>query len=136
MPVTSMIIIEVTASLNSKDMYPTEKIYEQICNFTEYGPISEWHEKLGYDSSNFIPLTGSLAINTIILVLTWLFMLIFINITLHYRRFKLMRKIGVKVENQNIVMATMRLFFEQYIELSVSVAVTLVYLIRKRGEDE
>ena len=112
MPATSMIIIEVTASLNSKDMYPTETMYENIGNFTEYGTISKWHEKLGYDISNFLPLTGSLSINIVILVLTWLLMLMLIYITLLCRRFQLMRKIGVKLENQNIIMATMRLFYE------------------------
>ena len=78
MPATSMIIIEVTASLNSKDMYPTETIYEEVCDFTEYGAISDWHEKLGYDISNFLPLTGSLSINIVILVLTWLVMMILV----------------------------------------------------------
>ena len=112
MPATSMIIIEVTASLNSKDMYPTEKMYEEICDLTEYGAYSDWHAILGYDISNYLPLTGSLSINFVIMVLTWLITLMLVQVTLVYRKFIFMRKIGVKLEKVDILIAMMRLFFE------------------------
>jgi hypothetical protein len=49
-------------------MYPTDIIYGLFFNFTEKESPFEHFEVLGYEGSNFVPLTGSAFINIAIAV--------------------------------------------------------------------
>jgi hypothetical protein len=48
-------------------MYPTDKIYPIIFNFSESESVNELFEDLGYEGANFIELTGSLLINLLLI---------------------------------------------------------------------
>ena len=47
----------------TKDMYPTDEIYEEVFDFSESESPIEQFEDLGYEGANFLGLTGSLIIN-------------------------------------------------------------------------
>lgn len=51
------------SNMNQKDMYPTDIIFPLFFNFTEKNSPIEHFEVLGYEGSNFVPLTGSAFIN-------------------------------------------------------------------------
>ena len=51
------------SNMNQNDMYPTDIIFHLFFNFTEKDSPIEHFEVLGYEGSNFVPLTGSAFIN-------------------------------------------------------------------------
>ena len=84
--------------MNGKDMYPTEEIFEKYFNFTEKDALNERYEIMGYDASNFIPLSGSLVINIIIMVGTVLAIKSLEKVLKWTYRFKYSRILGTKID--------------------------------------
>ena len=84
--------------MNGKDMYPTEDIFEEYFNFTEKDPINDRYEIMGYDASNFVPLSGSLVINIIVMVGTVIAVKGFEYLLKKTYRFKCARLLGTKID--------------------------------------
>ena len=86
------------SEMNGKDMYPTEDIFEEYFNFTEKEAINDRYEIMGYDSSNFIPLSGSLIINIVIMVGSVLAIMSLEKLFKWTYRFKYSRILGTKID--------------------------------------
>ena len=96
--------------MNGKDMYPTEEIFEEYFNFTEKDALNDDYELLGYDSSNFIPLSGSLVINIVIIAVTAIFMLMLNQVFLRGYRFHCFRQAAIRLGKVSILEPVSRLF--------------------------
>ena len=93
-----MIYTKIMSEMNGKDMYPTEDIYEEYFNFTEKDALNDRYEIMGYDSSNYIPLTGSLMINIVIMVGSVLAIKSLEKGFIWTYRFKYSRILGTKID--------------------------------------
>ena len=78
-------------------MYPTDEIYGQIFNFTSKPTAIEHFEILGYDGSNFVTMTGSVLINILIPIITYLMNSVILKLTYKFKRYKCSRQIGCMV---------------------------------------
>ena len=67
-------------------MYPTDEIYEGTFNFTEKPSPIEHFEILGYEGANFITMTGSVFINILLPLVTYLVKLMILKITYRFKK--------------------------------------------------
>ena len=101
---------KIMSEMNGKDMYPTEEIFEEYFNFTEKDAINDNYELLGYDSSNFIPLSGSLVINIVIISVTAIVMLLLDRLLMVGYRFRCFRQAAIRLGKVSILEPVFRLF--------------------------
>ena len=135
-------------------MYPTDEIYGLLFNFTEKDyphesePIeeveftgrrltessispemaSDGYSILGYDNSNFIPLSGSGLINIILAIVS----MIIYNMVRYFckklYKFRIARKIGISFPKVNDFITLARFFIEGYLELLFSALISVISL--------
>ena len=110
MPALSNFYTKVMSEMNGKDMYPTEEIYEEYFNFTDKDPINDDYELLGYDSSNFIPLSGSLVINFVVIAVTAASLLLIDKLLLFGYKFYYFRQLAIRLRKVSILEPVSRLF--------------------------
>ena len=75
-------------------MYPSDIIYGLLFNFTEKESPFEHFEVLGYEGSNFIPLTGSAFINIAIAVFFIIIVLVGNYVCVKFYRYQFARWLG------------------------------------------
>lgn len=151
-------MMELMGSLTQKDMYPTDEIYEALFNFTEKDypktdeePIEEveyvpgrmlkeqeesitspemvaGYEMLGYDNSNFVPLSGSGLINILIAVVSIVIYNIARYICRTMYRYQIARKIGLGFPRVNHYITLVRFFIEGYLELFFNALISVISL--------
>lgn len=80
--------------MQQSDMYPTDIIFSLLFNFTEKESPIEHFEVLGYEGSNFVPLTGSAFINIGLAVLTVIMVRVGQAICRRLYKYEAMRKLG------------------------------------------
>ena len=61
-PVNVQSVLINILKISNFDLYPTDQIYEKVFDFTETQPFNSLFEETGFESSNFILLTGTLFI--------------------------------------------------------------------------
>ena len=91
-------------------MYPTDLIYGAIFNFTEKDSPIEHFEVLGYEGSNFIPLTGSAFINIGGAVLLTLALKVGNYICVKFYDRQIARVIGCKLEEMGVQSAVLMFY--------------------------
>lgn len=101
---------KIMSEMNGKDMYPTEEIFQEYFNFTEKVPINDDYELLGYDSSNFIPLSGSLVINIALIAITVISLLLIDKFLVMGYRFYYFRQMAIRLGKVSILEPVSRLF--------------------------
>lgn len=84
--------------MNSKDKYNMDTIFGWFTEFSEFDAYNDWHEKQAYDSSNFLPLSGSLIIDFFFILVPGFFIVILGRMSRRLYKIKMMRKIGTKLE--------------------------------------
>ena len=106
-------------SLLQADLYPTDEIYEAIFNFSKTEPRSEKYEMLGYDSQNFIQLSGSLSINmvTVVTYASTLALASFLACKLYKLEFA--RYVGCRIPETSTIANLVSIFIQGYLELSI-----------------
>lgn len=85
------------SNMNQNDMYPTDIIFPLFFNFTEKDSPIEHFEVLGYEGSNFVPLTGSAFINIGLGVITAILVSFIQYICRKLYKFERARNIGAKL---------------------------------------
>ena len=85
------------SNMNQNDMYPTDIIFPLFFNFTEKNSPIEHFEVLGYEGSNFVPLTGSAFINIGLAVITAIILNFVQYICVKLYKYERARIIGAKL---------------------------------------
>ena len=111
MPSSSSVFVTVMGTMNSKDKYDMDSIYGQITEFSKYDSYNDWHEKQAYEGSNFLPLAGSLTMNIVLILVPGFLMMVAHILTRKFYRVEIMRRLGTRLEETDIIMGLMRLFY-------------------------
>ena len=127
MPSSSSVFITVMGTMNSKEKYDMDTMYGYITEFSEYDALNDWHEKQGYDGSNFLPLAGSLTVKILLIIAPGLAIIVVQALCRQFYYVRIMRQLGTKLEKTEIKDALLLLIFEQYLELSATISICLIF---------
>ena len=86
-------------------------------NFTEKDSANEYFEILGYQGANFITMSGSVLINILIPLVTYVLQYILLKLTYRFKEVSCMRKLGCKIQQISISSAIIPLFITSYLEI-------------------
>jgi len=115
----------VLTELTQKDQYPTDEIYEGIFNFTAKDSAIKYFEILGYEGANFITLSGSVLINILIPLVTYVFHFTLLKLTHRFKEVSCMRKLGSRIQQISISAAILPLFIAGYLEIMFCAIIAL-----------
>jgi hypothetical protein len=120
------------SDLNSRDLFPTDEIYEWIFEFREQDSWSASFEFMAYEGANFINLTGSLLIVILFMILNAIISILINRCTrmCYLRRWA--RRLGAAVGSYPLKEGLVRMVFEGYLELVIC---TLISSLRMEKSD-
>jgi len=94
-------------------------------NFTEKDSANEYFEILGYQGANFITMSGSVLINILIPLVTYVLQYILLKLTYRFKEVSCMRKLGSKIQQISIASAIIPLFIAGYLEIMFCAIIAL-----------
>jgi hypothetical protein len=114
------------AQVVTKDMYPTDEIYEVIFDFSESESPFEQFEDLEYEGANFLELTGSLLINLGLTSLIAIYKSLSLYCSKKFYMYEFMRKNGGRTQNSNHLKLILDIYLQGYLEVFLSGVLSLM----------
>ena len=112
------------SSMNQNDMYPTDIIYGLLFSFTEKESPIEHFEVLGYEGSNFVPLTGSALINIALAVILAILVQVGSYICVKLYRYQYARWLGCRLDSKTTQSSILTFYLQTFLEMTICVFVS------------
>jgi hypothetical protein len=114
------------AQIVTKDMYPTDQIYEAVFDFSESISPIELFEDLEYEGANFLALTGSLLISLALTSLIVIYKTLSLFCSKKLYMYNFMREHGARTQNSNHLKLILDIYLQGYLEVFLGGVLSLM----------